>query len=159
MQNAGHPAWSAYLQAIGVIATGMGVEMTPTPITNPVEIETEVNAFGRAPNGGLIVLPSPLVTRHREVIADAALPASLAFHRSGSAVSGERRRNVHGSVSSEAYRQAATYVDRILKGANPGELPVQTASTFEMVINLKTAKALGIIVPPTMLGRADEVIE
>ena len=73
MQNAGHPAWSAYLQAIGVIATGMGVEMTPTPITNPVEIETEVNAFGRAPNGGLIVLPSPLVTRHREVIADAAL--------------------------------------------------------------------------------------
>ena len=101
----------------------------------------------------------PAGTLHREAIAAAALRHRLPsiylarlYPASGGLMS-------YGPVISEHYRQAATYVDRILKGAKPGELPVQAASKFEMVFNLKTAKALGVTVPPTMLGRADEVIE
>jgi putative tryptophan/tyrosine transport system substrate-binding protein len=159
MQNAGHPAWNAYLRAIGAIASGIGVEVTTAPVSNPAEIEAALSAFARSPNGGLVILPSPLVTRHREVIAAAALRHRLPsiyldrqYPESGGLMS-------YGPVSSDAYRQAATYVDRILKGAKPGDLPVQAASKFEMVFNLKTAKVLGITVPATMLGRADEVIE
>jgi putative ABC transport system substrate-binding protein len=159
MQNAGHPAWNAYLRAIGSIASGMNIEVTPVPISSPVEIEASLTAFARSPNGGLVVLPSPLVTRHRAMIAAAALRHRLPsiyldrqYPESGGLMS-------YGPVTSEPYRQAASYVDRILKGAKPGELPVQAASKFEMVFNMKTAKALGITVPATMLGRADEVIE
>jgi putative ABC transport system substrate-binding protein len=159
MQGAGHPAWGAYLQAIREVAAGKHVEITPMPITNPDEIDAKLDSFGRAPNGGLIILPSPQVTRHRDVMAGAALRNRLPsiyldhlYPASGGLMS-------YGPTQPEAYRQAATYVDRILKGANPGELPVQAASKFEMIINLKTAKALGITVPATMLGRADEVIE
>jgi putative tryptophan/tyrosine transport system substrate-binding protein len=159
MQNTGHPAWNAYLRSIGTIASGMGVEVTPAPVSNPPEIEASLSTFARSPNGGLILLPSPLVTRHREVIAAAALHHRLPsiFLARHYAASGGLM--TYGPVTSEAYRQAATYVDRILKGAKPGELPVQAASKFEMVINLKTARAMGIAVPATMLGRADEVIE
>jgi putative ABC transport system substrate-binding protein len=159
MQNTGHPAWNAYLRSIGAIAAGMGVEVIPTPVDNPREIEVSLSTFARSPNGGLILLPSPLVTRHREVIAASALHQRLPsiFLARHYAASGGLM--TYGPVTSEAYRQAATYVDRILKGVRPGELPVQAASKFEMVINLKTAKALGITVPATMLGRADEVIE
>ena len=159
MQNAGHPAWNAYLRAIGVIASEKGIEVTPAPVTNPAEIETALSEFARAPNGGLIVLPSPLGTLHRETIAAAALRHRLPsiylarlFPESGGLMS-------YGPVISDTYRQSAIYVDRILKGTRPGELPVQAASKFEMVFNLKTAKALGVTVPATMLGRADEVIE
>jgi putative ABC transport system substrate-binding protein len=159
MQNTGHPAWSAYLRVIDAIASGMGVEVRPMPVSNPGEIEPALSAFAREPNGGLILLPSPLVTRHREVIAAAAqqyrLPSIFTARRyaeSGGLMT-------YGPVTSEAYRQAATYVDRILKGAKPADMPVQAATKFEMVFNLKTAKALGITVPAMMLGRADEVIE
>jgi putative tryptophan/tyrosine transport system substrate-binding protein len=159
MQNAGHPAWNAYLRAIGVIASEKGVEVTPAPVTNPAEIETALSEFARAPNGGLILLPSPLSTLHRETIAAAALRHRLPsiylarlFPESGGLMS-------YGPVISDTYRQSAVYVDRILKGTKPGDLPVQAASKFEMVFNLKTAKALGVTVPATMLGRADEVIE
>jgi putative ABC transport system substrate-binding protein len=159
MQNAGHPAWNAYLQAVRSIADGMQVEIKALPIANAVEIDAELNAFARVPNGGLIILPSPMVTRHREVIAKAALRHRLPsiyldrlYPASGGLMS-------YGPIQHEAYRQAATYVDRILRGAIPAELPVQTANKFEMVINTKTAKALGVALPPTMLGRADEVIE
>jgi ABC-type uncharacterized transport system substrate-binding protein len=111
------------------------------------------------PNGGLIVLPNAVGTRHRGVIVQAALRHSLPsiyqlrmYPASGGLMS-------YGILQAEMYAQAAAYVDRILKGAKLGELPVQAATKFEMVINLKTAKALGITVPATMLGRADEVIE
>jgi putative ABC transport system substrate-binding protein len=137
----------------------MGVEVIPAPVSNPAEIEAALSAFSRGPNGGLILLPSPLVTRHRETIAAAALRhrlPSIYLARNLAASGGLMS---YGPVIAEPYRQAATYVDRILKGAKPGDLPVQAASKFEMVINLKTARALGITVPPTMLGRADEVIE
>jgi putative tryptophan/tyrosine transport system substrate-binding protein len=159
MQNTGHPAWNAYLRAIGVVASDKGVELTPAPVSNPAEIETALAAFARAPDGGLLLLPSPLVTLHRETIVAAALRHRLPsiylarlFPESGGLMS-------YGPVITDTYRQSAIYVDRILRGTKPGELPVQAASKFEMVFNLKTAKALGITVPATMLGRADEVIE
>jgi putative ABC transport system substrate-binding protein len=159
MQNPDHPAWNAYLRAIGAVASGMGVEVTAAPVNSAADIRAAIEAFARVPNGGLVLLPSPVATAHREVIASAAMRHGLPsiylariYPESGGLMS-------YGIDLLEPYRQAAAYVDRILKGARPGELPVQAASKFEMVINLKTAKALGITVPPTMLGRADEVIE
>ena len=159
LQNPDHPAWNAYLRAIGAVASGMRVEVTAAPVNTAAEIQAAIDAFARVPNGGLVLLPSPVATAHREVIASAALRHGLPsiylariYPMSGGLMS-------YGIDLNEPYRQAAAYVDRILKGARPGELPVQAASKFEMVINLKTAKALGITVPPTVLGRADEVIE
>ena len=159
MQNPDHPAFNAYLRAIDAVASGMGVEVTAAPVNSPVEIQAAIEAFARVPNGGLVLLPSPVATAYREMIASAALRHGLPsiYLSRMYAVSGGLMS--YGIDVSEPYRQAAAYVDRILKGAKPGELPVQAASKFEMVINLKTAKALGITVPPTMLGRADEVIE
>ena len=159
LQNPDHPAWNAYLRAVGAVASGMRVEVTAAPVNTAAEIQAAIDAFARVPNGGLVLLPSPVATAHREVIASAALRHGLPsiylariYPVSGGLMS-------YGIDLNEPYRQAAAYVDRILKGARPGELPVQAASKFEMVINLKTAKALGITVPPTVLGRADEVIE
>jgi putative ABC transport system substrate-binding protein len=159
LQNPDHPAWNAYLRAVGAVASGMRVEVTAAPVNTAAEIQAAIDAFARVPNGGLVLLPSPVATTHREVIASAALRHGLPsiylariYPVSGGLMS-------YGIDLNEPYRQAAAYVDRILKGVKPGELPVQAASKFEMVINLKTAKALGITVPPTVLGRADEVIE
>jgi putative tryptophan/tyrosine transport system substrate-binding protein len=159
LQNSDHPAWNAYLRAIGAVASGMGIEVTAAPVNSAADIQAALAGFARVPNGGLVLLPSPVATAHRELIASAAVRHGLPsiylariYPMSGGLMS-------YGINLIEPYRQAAVYVDRILKGAKPGELPVQAASKFEMVINLKTAKALGITVPPTVLGRADEVIE
>ena len=123
------------------------------------DIQAAITGFARVPNGGLVLLPSPVATAHRDVIASVALRHGLPsiYMARIYAVSGGLMS--YGIDVTEPYRQAASYVDRILKGTKPGELPVQAASKFEMVINLKTAKALGITVPATMLARADEVIE
>ncbi len=159
MQNPDHPAWNAYVNAIRVVAATMKVEVTPAPASNAAEVEAALAAFGQQPNGGVILLPSPLVTTNRELIAELTLRYRLPsiyivrlYPASGGLMS-------YGVDTFDQVRQAANYVDRILKGAKPGELPVQAAGKFEMVFNLKTAKALGITVPATMLGRADEVIE
>jgi putative ABC transport system substrate-binding protein len=158
MQNPDHPAWNAYLNAIREVASRMGIEVTPAPARNADEVETALGAFGQQPNGGVILLPSPLVTTNRELIAALTLRYRLPsiyvvrlYPASGGLMS-------YGIDTFDQVRQAANYVDRILKGAKPGELPVQAAGKFEMVFNLKTAKALGITIPATMLGRADEVI-
>ena len=123
------------------------------------EIEHAIAAFAREPNGGLIVLSTSLAVAHREQII-----ASAARHRLPAVYPFRIYVNVGGLVSYgpdqiDPYRRAAGYVDRILKGANPADLPVQAPVKYELVINLKTAKALGIEVPPTLLARADEVIE
>jgi putative ABC transport system substrate-binding protein len=159
MQNPDHPAWNAYLRAIRAVALGMGVEATAAPVNSPADIQTAIEAFSLLPNGGLVLLPSPVATTHRKLIASAALRHGLPsiymsriYPVSGGLMS-------YGVDITEPYRQAAAYVDRILKGAKASELPVQAASKFEMLLNLKTAKALGIAVPPTLLARADEVIE
>jgi putative ABC transport system substrate-binding protein len=123
------------------------------------EIERTVTAFAREPNGGLIVLPSPLSFVQRDLIITLAawhqLPAvyGLRFFVTGGGLIS------YGPDTIEPYRHAAGYVDRILKGEKPADLPIQFPTKYSLVINLKTAKALGLDVPPTLLATADEVIE
>jgi len=123
------------------------------------EIERAVTSFARSSNGGLIVTPSPSANHHRDLIITLAarhrLPAVYAwryFVTAGGLIS-------YGPDSIDQYRQAAAYVDRILNGEKPADLPVQAPTKYDLVINLKTARALGVDVPPTILARADEVIE
>ena len=145
--------------AIQSVAPSFGVELTPVDVHEPTEIERAVADFARVPNGGLVVTGSALVLTHRDLVVTLAaqhkLPA-VYFRQimvsSGGLIS-------YGPDLLDHFRQAAGYVDRILKGEKPAELPVQAPTKYELVINLKTAKALGLDVPPTLLARADEVIE
>jgi putative ABC transport system substrate-binding protein len=142
------------------IAPVLEIELVPTPIENDAtDIEQRIEAFARAPNGGLFMPPDITTERHRDLIIALAaryrLPAVYAFRHfaaDGGLMS-------YGIDILEQHRQAASYVDRILRGANPADLPVQAPTKYETVLNLKTAKALGFDVPPTLLVRADEVIE
>jgi putative tryptophan/tyrosine transport system substrate-binding protein len=156
------PAISAGLGQFGAIqavAPSLGLETTPVNVRDPDEIEREVADFARSPNGGLIITGSALAVVHRHVIirlaAQHRLPA-VYFQRTLVADGGLIS---YGADLLDQYRRAASYVDRILKGEKPADLPVQRPTKYEMVINLKTAKALGFDVPPTLLAQADEVIE
>jgi putative ABC transport system substrate-binding protein len=146
-------------RAIEAAAPSVGVQVTAAAARNLAELERAIDEAAREPNTGLIVLPSALTSANRQlVIAMAArhrLPAAYAFRshvEEGGLIS-------YGIDITDQYRQAASYVDRILRGEKPGALPVQQPTKFELVINLKAAKALGIEVPPSLLARADEVIE
>ena len=152
-------AGMGYLAAIHALAPSIGVQVTPVDVRQTSDIERAVAAFARTPNSGLIVTADPAAIVHREgIIALAArhrLPAVYPYRFfviSGGLIS-------YGLDNIEQYRLAAGYVDRILKGDKPGDLPVQAPTKYELVINLKTAKTLGLEVPPTLLARADEVIE
>jgi len=152
-------AGMGYLAAIHALAPSIGVQVTPIDVRQTSDIERAVAAFARTPNSGLIVTADPAAIVHREaIIALAArhrLPAVYPYRFfviSGGLIS-------YGLDNIEQYRLAAGYVDRILKGDKPGDLPVQAPTKYELVINLKTAKTLGLEVPPTLLARADEVIE
>jgi putative ABC transport system substrate-binding protein len=145
--------------AIQSVAPSLGVELRPLGVRDAGEIERVVTAFARSSNGGLIVTGSTLATVHRELITTLAaryrLPAvypQRSFVTVGGLIS-------YGPDSIDPYRQAAGYVDRILKGEKPSDLPVQVPTKYELVINLKAAKALGLDLPATVLARADEVIE
>ena len=137
----------------------LNVEVSSAGVRNSADIEREINAFARKPDGGLIVLPNPLNGDNR------ALIAGLAFRHRLPAIAAFRYMATSGLLASygieilELYRRAAPYVDRILKGEKAADLPVQAPTKYELVINLKTAKALGLEVPPMLLARADEVIE
>ena len=141
------------------VATSAGVDVRPVNLGDAGEIERAITAFARAPNGGLIVTASAWSTVHRELIITLAarhkLPA-VYFERFFVAAGGLIS---YGANFVDQYRRAAGYVDRILKGEKPADLPVQAPTKYELVINLKTAKALGLTVPPSVLARADEVIE
>ena len=145
--------------ALQAVAPSLGVELSPVDARDAAEIERAVTAFARSGNGGLIVTASPVAARHRDLIA-----ALAARHRLP-AVYGARHYVTAGGLISygpdtiDQYRRAAGYVDRILKGEKPADLPVQAPTKYELVINLKTAKTLGLEVPPSLLARADEVIE
>ena len=137
----------------------MGVVLTPIDVRDAGEIERAVTAFASGLNGGLIVTASPLANIHRNLITTLAarhkLPAVYPgrFHvTAGGLIS-------YGPDYLDQFRRAAGYVDRILKGEKPADLPVQASTKYELVIDLKTAKAMGLIFPPAVLGRADEVIE
>jgi putative tryptophan/tyrosine transport system substrate-binding protein len=145
--------------AIQTAAPPLRVEVNPVNMRDAPEIERAVAAFARSPNGGLIVTASALANVHRKLIitlvARHKLPA-VYFDRSFIAAGGLIS---YGPDRIDQYRQAAGYVDRILKGEKPADLPVQAPTKYETVINLKTAKALGLDVPQSVLARADEVIE
>jgi putative ABC transport system substrate-binding protein len=153
------PAQLAYLQPIEAAASTFRVELTRAGLRNAAEIERAIDAFAQEPKGALIVLPSALGIAHRDLIVALAarhhLPAIYpypVFARSGGFIS-------YGVDLTDLYRRAASYVDRILKGAKPGDLPVQLPTKFELIVNLKTAKALGLTIPEPFLQYADEVIE
>jgi putative tryptophan/tyrosine transport system substrate-binding protein len=145
--------------AIQTAAPSVGVEVSPVNVRDLSQIERSVAAFAHSPNGGLIVTASGGAVRHRDLII------TLAARHKLPAVYYERYFTVadglisYGADHVDQYRRAATYVDRILKGENAAEMPVQAPTKFELVINVKTAKALGLTVPPSLLARADEVIE
>jgi putative tryptophan/tyrosine transport system substrate-binding protein len=148
-----------YWQSIEAAAPSLGVKFTRAPAHDAAEIERAVAATARESDGGLIVMPDAFTLTHRELIVTRAaqhhLPSIYAFRvfpASGGLLS-------YGVDQIDIYRRAALYVDRILRGANVGELPVEAPVKFELVINLKTAKALGLIVPDKLLATADEVIE
>jgi putative ABC transport system substrate-binding protein len=153
------PAASAFRPLIVEAARSLKVMPIPAPVRSDVEIEAAIIALGREPGGGLAVMPQGFTLGHRTPIISAAarhnVPAVYAlsyFARDGGLLS-------YGVEMFDLYRQAATYVDRILRGEKPADLPVQFPTKFEMVVNLKTAKALGLTVPQSILLRADEVIE
>jgi len=157
--TAAGPAGPAQFAVIEAAAPLFGVEVRPVNMRDADEIERAVTAFARSSNGGLIVTASNSAAVHRKLIIALAarhrLPAVYAFRyhaTSGGLIS-------YGPNTTDPFRRAADYVDRILKGEKPADLPVQAPTKYELVINLKTAKALGLEVPPSLLARADEVIE
>jgi putative ABC transport system substrate-binding protein len=129
------------------------------PVHSDVEIEAAIIALGREPGGGLVVVPDPFMTAHRAQIISAAARSNVPAVYSQSAFARDGGLLSYGIDRVDTFRRAASYVDRILRGQKPGDLPVQLPTKYEMVLNLKTAKALGIAVPQSIVLRADEVIE
>ncbi len=153
------PSGIGQFASIQSVAPSFGVELSPVDLRDASKIEQDVAAFARGSNSGLIVTSSGLAAVHRQLIIKLAaryrLPTVYSyryFATSGGLIS-------YGPDPIDQYRRAAGYVDRILKGEKPADLPVQAPTRYELAINLKTAKALGLTVPPTLLARADEVIE
>jgi len=150
---------SSFMPSFETAARSLKVVPITTPVHNDVEIETAIIALGREPGGGLVIIPDAITSAHLASITSTAarnnVPAVYRysfFARDGGLLS-------YGPDQVDLYRRAATYVDRILRGAKPGDLPVQFPTKYEMAVNLKTAKSLGLTVPQSILLRADEVIE
>jgi putative tryptophan/tyrosine transport system substrate-binding protein len=159
IRNPSVPADVGGFAAIQAAATSLGVELTPIGVRDGAEIERGITSFAASPNGGLITVGAASVRQHRGLIIALAarhrLPAvygAWEFAAAGGLIS-------YGIDYITQYRQGAGYIDRILKGENPGDLPVQTPTKFELVINLKTANALGLTIPETLLATADELIK
>ena len=153
------PQFAYYRSSIEAACASLAVTMQSVPWDTTLNLEQAVVALGQKPNTGLIVIPTPHTVVQRQLIVSLAncyrIPAMYPFPfwvRGGGLIS-------YGVDLSDLHRRAAVYIDRILNGTRPGDLPVQLPTKFEMVVNLKTATALGLTVPPTLLGRADEVIE
>ena len=150
---------SLFLPSLETAARSLKVEQIITPVHSDVEIETAIIALGREPGGGLVVMPDVFTLGHRVPIIAAAAQNNVPavyyvsdYARDGGLLS-------YGVDLVDTYRRTASYVDRILRGAKPGDLPVQFPTKFEMIVNRKTATALGLKIPPSILLRADEVIE
>jgi len=159
LRDPSNPSGTGQFGAIQAVAGSFRVDLSPIDMRDLSEIEAAVGAFARGSNGGMIVLPGSLTITHRgQIIALAArngLPAVYPFRyyaAAGGLIS-------YGPDAVDQYRRAAGYIDRILKGEKPADLPVQAPTKYELVINLKTAKTLGLEVPAQLLARADEVIE
>ena len=159
IRNAANPAGLAQFATLQNAAQSLGVQASPINVRDAPEIERSVEAFARSPNGGLVVTQSASATVYRDVIIAAAarhkLPAvyALRYDATGGGLIS------YGPDVVDQFRQAAAYVDRVLKGEKPADLPVQAPTKYQLMINLKTAKALGLTVPDSLLALADEVIE
>ena len=159
MQAASNPSLAGFMREIESAATRLQVQVTATPVRNEADIESSIELLGRQPNVGLIVLPDGLLVGHRNLIV------RLVARNKIPTIYSERVFASIGGLISYAYDavaqfgQTASYVDRILKGTKPSELPVQGPIRFELAVNLQAAKALGLAIPPLLLARADEVIE
>jgi putative tryptophan/tyrosine transport system substrate-binding protein len=155
----GGPSGLGMLGAIQSVAPSLGIDISPIRLRDATEFESAIAAFARGPNDGMIVLPGLPTVMHRDLITTLAvrhmLPTVYPYRymvTSGGLI-------CYGPNELEQYRQVAGYIDRVLKGEKPADLPVQAPTKFELVINLKTAKNLGLDVPPALLSTADEVIE
>jgi putative tryptophan/tyrosine transport system substrate-binding protein len=157
--EAGNPSSVQYMTAMEAAASSLGVRLVPSPVQSEMEIEQAFASFATDPNGAIVAVPTAGVVRHRgQIIALAAkhrLPAMYPYRF----FSAEGGLMSYGTDMASQFRQAALYIDRILKGEKPSDLPVQLPTKFELVINLKTAKDLGLTIPTGLLVRADEVIE
>jgi putative ABC transport system substrate-binding protein len=159
LRDAAIGSGTGQLAAIQAVAPSFGVELSPIGVRDPQEIERAVAQFSNVPNGGLIVTASTLALVHRDVIV------ALADRHRLPAVYGDRVLVIAGGLISygpdrtDPFRRAADYVDRILRGEKPADMPVQAPTKYELVVNLKTAKALGLTLQPDLLARATEVIE
>jgi putative tryptophan/tyrosine transport system substrate-binding protein len=153
------PYYAAFLRDYEGASATLAVELSATPVRDETEIEVAASAFAREPGGGLIVTPDPFMNTHRALVIALAerhrLPAIYGirhFVRDGGLIS-------YGPDTLDIVRRSASYVNRVLKGERPGELPVQSPTKYELLINLNTAKTLGLAVPVTLRVRADQVIE
>jgi putative ABC transport system substrate-binding protein len=159
LQTLGNPSWPGYLRAIEAAAPALRVQLVPVRVRDAAEIERAIDVFARESNGGMIMLPDITAASHRAlVIALAAryrLPAiySYRFFVTAGGLMSYAPNNI------DQYPRAASYIDRILRGEKAGELPIQRPTKFELVINLKTAKALGLTIPKSLLISVDEMIE
>jgi putative tryptophan/tyrosine transport system substrate-binding protein len=153
------PGGGAFFQpAFEAAARALKIETITAPIRSDAEIDTVVELLGRE-RGGLVLESDSFMSIHRRTIIAAAALQKVPFISDGPLISREGGLIGYGPDTVDIFRRSATYIDRILKGANPAELPVQVPTKFELVINLKTAKALGLVIPQTLLATADEVIE
>jgi putative ABC transport system substrate-binding protein len=154
-----YPYYDIHLRSFETVAKSLNLELTRAPVRSPAEIEDAIAKLARQPGSAVLVTPDPYLVAHRDAAIRPALqyrvPATYSFRQhvqEGGLMS-------YGADTIDIFRRSAAYVDRILKGTKPADLPAQAPVKFEMVINLKTAKALGLDVPPTLLALADEVIE
>jgi ABC-type uncharacterized transport system substrate-binding protein len=153
------PYFASFLRSIETGAASAGLPWTAVPVNDAAEIEPKITAFAREPDGGLICPSDSFTSVHRKTIISLAASLRLPTIYTWREFAPDGGLVTYGIDRVDLYRRAAPYVDRILRGAHPGELPIQQPTKFEFVINLKTAKALGLDVPPTLIARADEVIE
>jgi putative ABC transport system substrate-binding protein len=153
------PTYDYFLRAAEAVAPSLAIELMPNPVETAADIERAIESFARAPNGGLFLPPNSTIVLHRDLVVALAarhrLPAVYPFRlfvTAGGLMS-------YGTDQVDTFRETAAYVDRILRGAKPADVPVQAPIKYETIVNLKAAKALGVDVPPSLLVRADEVIE
>jgi putative tryptophan/tyrosine transport system substrate-binding protein len=157
--GAKRPPYDYFLRAAQSLAPSLGIEVVPTPVETAADIERAIESFARVPDGGLLLTPGGTATLDRDLII------ALAARYRLPAVYGGRDYVSAGGLMSygidvvDMYRQAASYVDRVQRGDKPADLPVQAPVRYETVLNLKTAKALGLTIPETLLATADEVIQ
>jgi putative ABC transport system substrate-binding protein len=157
--NPANPGSKTALRSAQAAARNFSLEFLDKPVVSLADIETAIAELGREPNGALVLPPEPLTNAHRKRIVELAMARKLPIVCGLRSMVEEGGLLAYGTNIPDLFRQSAEYVDRILKGEKPADMPVQQPTKFEMIVNLRSARALDIIVPPTILARADEVME